>query len=345
MKTTNSIDVALHCGKAAMAMMERHKVPPIPDNFSVWYAYVGGHNPQLIAEIDNLLKAGRKFDDKLNEELYERFASTSSVKAELREAGQRVEEAVGRVLQYLNQANDGTANYGVALETFSGHLAGDQTPDHLSEAVAAILDETKVVSEINQQLERQLETSSEEITRLRNDLADLKREATTDALTELSNRKHFDQTLEEAILKAKSKSRALCLLILDIDHFKQFNDNFGHQMGDQILKLVARILGSVARSIDTTARYGGEEFAVILPEMALDEATQVAEAIRTKVADRKVTNRRTGQVLGQVTLSIGVAEYQSGESMGGFVHRADEAMYTAKRQGRNQVKTERDVPS
>ncbi|OAN52327.1 diguanylate cyclase [Paramagnetospirillum marisnigri] len=343
MKTSDPIDVASHCARAALGMMERHKVPPTPENFAIWYAFVAGRNPALSDAINAILSGGGKFTTKVNEELYERFAVFGQDKAELREVGLRVEEAVGKVLEYLSNAGQGTASYGAALETFSGRLSGGPAPDHLSEAVGAILAETKAMAEINRQLEHNLEASSTEIVRLRNELDDLKREAATDALTQLANRKMFDHSLALAIHNARDGGHPLSLLMIDIDHFKQFNDTYGHPLGDQILKLVGRSLTEIVKVKDTAARYGGEEFAVILPDTSLADAMAMAETIRSQVAAKRVTNRRTGQVLGQVTLSAGAATYVAGEDPESFVNRADEALYLAKRTGRNRVKSQEDV--
>jgi diguanylate cyclase len=343
MKTADPIDVASHCARAALGMMERHKVPPTPENFAIWYAFVAGRNPALTAAIEAVLNAGHKFTAKVNDELYERFAVFSQDKAELREVGLRVEEAVGRMLEYLSNATQGTSGYGAALEHFEGKLSAAPAPDFLVEAVSAIMAETKIMVSINEQLERNLELSSTEIARLRNELDDLKREASTDALTQLANRKMFDHALKLAIHHADTTADPLALLMIDIDHFKQFNDTYGHPLGDQILKLVARSLTEIVQVKDTAARYGGEEFAVILPETKIEAAKEVADTIRTQVSAKRVTNRRTGQVLGQVTLSAGVAVFEKGESAGSFIHRADEALYFAKHSGRNCVKTEIDL--
>lgn len=343
MKSPDSLDVASHCARAALAMMERHKVPPHPENYAIWYAYVAGRNPELSAAIDAILSSGKRFTQKVNDELYERFAVFPQDTAELREVGQRVEEAVGRVLEYLSNANQGTDHYGAALEDFSGKLADGPSGAALSELISQILAETRVMSDLNRQLEQRLEGSSSEIARLRNQLDDLKREASTDALTQLANRKLFDHSLSLALLDARAADTPLSLLMIDIDHFKQFNDTYGHQLGDQVLKLVARSLTEVAQARDTAARYGGEEFAVILPQTDLGRSVELAETIRSQVSSKRLTNRRTGQVLGQITLSIGAAQLNPQDGADSLVHRADEAMYLAKRDGRNRVKSEADL--
>jgi len=344
MKTTDPHDVALHCARAALGLMERHKVPPHPENFVIWYTYVSGRNAELSAAIDAILTAGSGFSAAVNDDLYERFSVFAPGRDELKAIGDRVEAAVGKVLDYLSQAGRGTASYGEALESFSDRLAEDSSPAHLAEAIGQILVETRTMSDLNRHLEQRLDFSTREISQLRHALDSLEREAATDALTQIANRKSFDITLDRAVHDAVKRGAPLSMVMVDIDHFKVFNDTHGHPMGDQVLKLVGRSLTESIRPVDTAARYGGEEFALILPETSREAAFRLAEEIRGRVAGRRVTNRRTGQVMGQVTLSAGVAQLVPGEEASTLVARADAALYLAKRQGRNRVLTEADLP-
>ena len=342
---SDPIDVAAHCAHAAMGMMDRYGVPAHPNNFIVWYAFVADRDPELTRAVNGILRSGQKFTEAVCADLHERFFGISQHEAELRAVGERIESAVAQVMDYLSTASQGAQQYGTVLESLSGGLSAPQPSSELGKLVKSILDETKMMIAVNRQLEERLENSSGEIARLREDLDQLRREATTDALTGLANRKLFDISLREAAIDAQENGKFLSLLMIDIDFFKNFNDTHGHMLGDQVLKLVARTIQDSISANDTAARYGGEEFAVILPAVRLKDAMAVAEIVRGQVAGRKVLNRRTGQVLGQVTLSVGVAEYEFGEMLGAFIHRADEALYLAKRRGRNHVASQEDLSS
>ena len=212
--------------------------------------------------------------------------------------------------------------------------------EQLRSLVDAIASETKLVAQQNQRLQDQLHLSGAQMEELKRNLDSVRQESITDSLTGLFNRRKFDETLQEAASRSVQTGSPLCLLMTDIDHFKKFNDNYGHTIGDHVLALVARTVKECIRSSDTPVRYGGEEFAVILPNVRISDAVRVAEQIRTAVASKRVVNRSKNITLGTITLSVGVARYVPGEPLGDLIKRADAGLYTAKRTGRNRVVAE-----
>jgi diguanylate cyclase len=170
-------------------------------------------------------------------------------------------------------------------------------------------------------------------------------DASLDPLTGLANRHRFDMTLRDAVRHANAESAPLTLLMLDIDHFKRFNDTLGHLMGDHVLRLTARVMTGQTRQGDLVARYGGEEFAIVLPGASLAVGAAVAEQIRQVMERRPVADRGDGQRVGAATCSVGVAQYRSGEMAEDLIERADQAMYRAKRAGRNRVETDGPPPA
>ncbi len=161
--------------------------------------------------------------------------------------------------------------------------------------------------------------------------------AYTDSLTKVFNRRYFDQRIMREVLRAKRYGRVLSILMIDIDHFKIYNDTLGHLMGDSVLRKIASVFEENLRRADVVCRYGGEEFVVILPEIQRGQARLVAEKLRHAVLDapfhgaNKLPN-------GQLTVSIGVASFpKDGESFADLLKQADLALYQAKNTGRNQV--------
>jgi len=171
----------------------------------------------------------------------------------------------------------------------------------------------------------------------------VRRDATTDGLTNLANRKFFDEELERACAEADNTGAKMCLAVLDIDHFKTFNDTWGHQTGDQVLRLVAMTLKSNIKGKDMAARYGGEEFAAILPETDLEGAIIVADNIRKAVQAMELLKRSTNEKLGRITASFGVAMYKVGDTPSSLIERADRCLYAAKHAGRNRVLSEKEL--
>jgi diguanylate cyclase len=158
----------------------------------------------------------------------------------------------------------------------------------------------------------------------------------------IGNRQYFDESLIHLAGSANRDDKALSLLFGDIDHFKDFNDRFGHQVGDQVLRLVAGLIRNTLQDGDLVSRYGGEEFGIILPGKPLADAKMTAERIRAAVMTRNIKKKGDNGSYGRITMSIGVAQFRAGETPVAFIERADACLYAAKRSGRNRVVSEND---
>jgi two-component system cell cycle response regulator len=161
--------------------------------------------------------------------------------------------------------------------------------------------------------------------------------AITDGLTKLYNSRHFYSQLEVEIGRCRRYQHPLALLLLDLDHFKDYNDTYGHLEGDKVLVRIGDVIRTCLRSMDSAYRYGGEEFTIILPETNGEEALNVAQRIRTAIEAERFSPNPGANV--RITISIGVTEYHPGEEVTVFVQRADQAMYNSKEDGRNRVST------
>lgn len=161
-------------------------------------------------------------------------------------------------------------------------------------------------------------------------------EARVDGLTGLHNRRYLDENLERLVQRSARNDQPLSLVMFDVDHFKRFNDEYGHDAGDEVLIALASVVLNNLRPTDLAARYGGEEFVVVLPEAELEGAAKSAERLREQVAQARIQTA-DGTELPQITVSLGVAQLQEGEEAAGLLKRADTCLYQAKDQGRNRV--------
>jgi len=161
--------------------------------------------------------------------------------------------------------------------------------------------------------------------------------AITDGLTTLYNSRYFYKQLDSEVDRSERYNHPLTLLFMDIDHFKHYNDTYGHLEGDKVLAGFGKVIKSCLRKMDTAYRYGGEEFTVILPETSRGEVMTVAKRIKDAIKNEKFSPQ-SGESI-SMTISIGVTEYCPGERMLTFVQRADQAMYLSKQRGRNQIST------
>jgi|GraSoi_2013_60cm_1033757.scaffolds.fasta_scaffold21713_2 diguanylate cyclase len=341
MNNDSEIEIAKSHAEAALAAMLRHAVPPTPRNYALWYAHVSGAAPELSRTLDILIANQALFTSAQNEGLLDRFLGPDLSLAAL-EQTERLQQTVAQLVGHVETATGTARAYGESLRDYSSQLAGRDRSGKLPDIVAGLLAETQRVAARNEQLESRLSQSSGEIQELRENLAAVRHEAMTDALTGINNRKSFELCLRSAAREAVENGEPLSLLFIDIDRFKHFNDSYGHQLGDQVLRLVARTLTDCVKGRDTAARYGGEEFAILLPQTRVVDAMRLAEQIRKTMMRRKIVSKTSGEDYGNITLSIGVSGYVPGETLNAMVERADAALYCAKRKGRNLVVAETD---
>jgi diguanylate cyclase len=343
MNETEELAQSLKFGQGAFSAMKAHDIPPTPANYLVWYSYVTGVMPELNRSIDVLLSNKQPFTSEINADIYARFFDTTGHLTILEDTGGRLRHIVDQVKRHIESAAGDATKFGQTLDDFSTAIGDDKEMGDIRGLIADLVVETQAVAERNHSLEERLNRASSEVSHLKQNLETVQREARTDALTGIPNRKSFDLRMREAARDAMEHGEPLSLLIADIDHFKRFNDLYGHHIGDQVLRLVARTLTDSVKGRDTPARFGGEEFAIVLPQTRLTDARIVAEQVRAGLARRKLVARDRQSDYGIVTLSFGAAQYRPGEPLSAFIERADAALYCAKRRGRNRVATEDEV--
>lgn len=329
--------------KLALPLMAQHGIEPTPKNYAVWYAYVEGSNPELCTEVDAVINAGKVFTPDLNGFLHNKYVAVRSDQKLISDTTLNAQTLLTEILEVINDFKGSTDSYNKEVDQHVNKLSeriGDKSsPVH--EIVKEIIAGAAALKTSGSGLSQKLSESQEEISTLKKNLEKISREAQRDFLTGVFNRKAFDQFMDEQFKSAKENHTELCLLMIDIDHFKSFNDRFGHLIGDEVLKIVAKELVNSVKGKDFVARYGGEEYAVVLPNTPLAGAMYVAENLRQSIASHDLRRKDTGEICGSITISVGVAALRhTTDDMMSLIKRADDALYKSKHDGRNRVSQE-----
>ena len=324
--------------RRALEAMETHKVWPTPLNFELWLHYVTGSDGAIAAEIDAVVASGAAFTDQVAERIAAEHLPAAKLNGEILEAGKNLSEELDNVSRAIVSARENNEVYEQQLASASVSLE-TEGPETVRGTVETLSQATRKAREEQEVLETRLAETNEELGRLRAHLEQVRREAMTDALTNLANRKAFDEALERACAQADSSGGTVTLAMIDIDHFKIFNDTWGHQTGDQVIRYVASVIARMAEGRGIAARYGGEEFAVIFPDTQAEKILPIIEKAREEISSRVLKRRSTNENLGAVTISSGLAQLTQGEEAVELLERSDGALYAAKRGGRNRTTT------
>ncbi|MGJ4932224.1 GGDEF domain-containing protein [Bradyrhizobium sp. HKCCYLS2038] len=334
-RTMGFADIALSQIKAL-----RHSATP--RNYEIWYVYATGYNAALNEIINETLSRTGGLSQSELDQLYESYLTHLKTSDRIDKVGARVVGEIDDLMAMITDALGRTASYDASLAGADQQLATATSREQFVDIIEALAHSTRQMRETNRTLEERLTLSKDEISGLQHSLEVIRAESLTDPLTGLGNRKYFDRMIETTVQTGLATSQPLSLLMFDIDHFKSFNDSYGHLTGDQVLRLVGQSLKNAIKGQDIAARYGGEEFAVVLPNTPLRQALTVADQIRRAVTARELKKKSTGEILGRVTISVGVSMLRTSDDTDTLIERADACLYAAKRNGRNRVVCESD---
>jgi diguanylate cyclase len=328
--------------EVALGQIRSLRQTAVPRNYEIWYVYATGYNPTLNKIINETLTRNGKLTELDLEQIYDTYLSQARNSDRIDKVGARVVNEIDDITTLIGEALGTSETYGKNLDNAATRLAHVTDAQSLKAIIETLVRSTREMQDTNKALEARLVVSKQEISNLQHSLEAIRAESMTDPLTALGNRKYFDRALAEAVKAARERGEPLSMMLFDIDYFKSFNDNYGHLTGDQVLRLVAMTLKQNIKGQDITARYGGEEFAVVLPNTALRQALTVADNIRRAVMSKELKKKSTGEILGRVTISAGVAVLSPRDDADSLIERADACLYAAKRNGRNRVICESD---
>jgi diguanylate cyclase len=325
----------------AMGAITAQRVPPTPHNFHVWFKYALGNPVELKRTIDILIGGKRKFDAATNRDLYTTYVGAKGFdEAVAHQVSQQLHTVLASAQEFLSTA---IADNRTQIEAISNVADRSKIGTDPRLLIETLMNELSKAATRATKLEAQFVEKSRELDMIRESLSQSEERARTDTLTGLPNRRALEEFCQSAQAAAMESGQPLSVFLIDIDHFKKFNDSFGHGVGDQVLRLVAKALHERVRDTDLAARYGGEELIAILPGADLAVCTVIAERIRSALSECKITRRSTGQELPGITVSIGVGQFLPGETMEELIDRCDRALYQAKKRGRNCIVTEREL--
>jgi diguanylate cyclase len=333
--------------KVAQEALDRIKalgLPADPAGFELWYTYVTSANEPLNRCINAAIGEKGTLSIEEFEKIQEDFTPHSQMSSTIGHVSTKISAEIDHIVEMLSELILSTAQGRQDCIKASRRLENEADRDTVCAISDTLIESLRTIELQHAALERQLIESKAEVEAANHALAMVTAQANMDSVTGLANRRGFDAALQQATERASAGSAVpFSLLMIDIDHFKLFNDRFGHLMGDTVLRLISAMLRQSVKANDFVARYGGEEFAIILPDADLQGAVAIAEQIRLRVMSRQLKMRSTGEALGRITVSIGIAAFRSGDRARGVVERADAQLYDAKHSGRNCTRYEQAV--
>lgn len=328
--------------RLVLPLMTKHGVPVTPENYSLWYEYVLGENTRLCSRMDELIAQQVEFTESLSQELYEHFVSRCNT--------DKMEAIRGNLQSIIKDVNTSLVSADMRAGYFSNKLGSldstlhsQRTLEDIEKLLKSLLGETNQMQQMIATLKQHILAKNEEVLVLQKELEQERIRSKVDPMTKLANRSAYFAAVRDALDEGSSGPGRLCMLMLDIDAFRDINNTHGHLVGDRVIKFVAESIRRSVKGKDTAARYSGEKFSVLLPDTPFEGAKHLGQNIMNIVANAKLMRADTKEPLGRITVCTGLVVYKSGESVMDFVNRANQAMLHAKKKGPNSLATEQSL--
>lgn len=335
MRYRESKDRSAELLRLTLPLMTRQSAAYHPQSYTLWYEHTAGINPRLSGVLEQRLASNTALTDDDVWHLYANFVIARDVEA-MERMQQRLQALLSDTATVATGAEAEASQFTQTLEVHQTQLGQPLALDALTTIVADLITETERMRVTTKELVEQLDRSAHDVRDLTEQLKQAEHQAMLDPLTGMFNRRGFEQRLRSFLSDAGSLQGG-AMLLADIDHFKAINDQYGHVLGDKVIRALAQVISGNIKGRDIAGRIGGEEFAIFLPETSIKGATAVAAQLCAAMSARTIRRSGLDEPLDRVTLSIGVATGLLSDTFEGLLDRADKAMYAGKRAGRNRV--------
>ncbi len=338
MEPTETRVEAEDCASSASRIMKEGDIIPYPRNFTIWYFHFSGKYPDLSVALKKHMGDMKYFTEDRNTLIFQKFFGFETLGRTIREVTAGANTALGKSSDHIKAISVEAKSAREDIAVLCRRLEKADADCKVRELIDKLLARVESLEAASRKAENWLAGDCRKISELHRSIEESQRETMTDALTGMANRKLFDTCLRLSV-EDKRLSASLCVILVDVDDLGKINEKHGFEVGDDVLRMISRSLSETIKGRDMAARHGDDEFAILITRAQLADAAKLARNLRCLIG---IGNRSTDMDLhdnvgGRITVSIGVTQYQSGESLNRFLSRLRQALDTAKSNGRNQV--------
>lgn len=335
---SENVEESARIARVALPWISARQLPASPNNYAVAYELLSGRNPAFCAQ------AQRSLDEaptqEVMDELFRKLLAGEMQDAVLASVRNELSRIFQEALTVLSSGGEGLTRYKQRLLYATERLSNKLDLGSVRAVISEMIAETRRMQAAGDEMQAQLEATCGDLEALRTEFEQDQHEITLDPLTGVLNRRGLERELDGLL---GVDDAALAVLWLDVDHFTAFNGRYGHVIGDEVLRFVARVVTRNIRGNDVVARYGADEFVVLLPATSAANGLYVARNVGTAVRSATLTHKSTATKLEPVTVCVGVGEYRAGDTAGELLQRAEQALRQARKQGRGRVAGEDGV--
>ena len=322
--------------KAAFQHIQKHGTPPDPHTYALWYAYVARTPPGVNTAVDQLLASGRALDSYELGEIYNEFLSEKQEDEAQEAIGKEFEKSLKTVSDLIRSGMSQNQQFCSTLQDLE-HTPDIKGEGDVKDLLTHLISESQKMADVSTRLTQGLQESQAHVQKLNEELEQVRKQSLLDPLTSVANRRAFENRLKWQIEDAETNRSTFCLILADLDEFKQINDSYGHQIGDSVLQKFAGSLLEATKGQDLVSRYGGDEFAIIMPEISLTAAYNLMVSIKHKFEGMRMPSNTGAQSFAEATASFGISSYKPHQTAEKMIEVADTALHRAKTTGRNRV--------